>query len=95
MMMMMVMMVIIDDNDDHHDIPVTGGKWNRLDAVSAEHNQLWVACVAVHDQQVEDRYCGPEDLQLLLEIQFQLSNEVFHLLNLVFNLKECDINLQV
>ena len=74
---------------------MAGGQWDGLDAVSAEHNQLGVACVAVHDQQVEDRYCGPEDLQLLLEIQFQLSNEVFHLLNLVFNLKECDINLQV
>ena len=47
--------------------PVAGGEGDGLDAVSAEDDQLRVGRLAVHDQQVQDRHRGAEDLQFLLQ----------------------------
>ena len=46
---------------------MTGGEGDGLDAVSAENDQLRVGRLAVHDQQVQDRHRGAEDLQFLLQ----------------------------
>ena len=46
---------------------MAGGEGNGLDAVSAENDQLRVGRLAVHDQQVQDRHRGAEDLQFLLQ----------------------------
>ena len=48
---------------------MAGGEWYGLDAVSAEHDQLWVARLAVDDQQVEDWDGRAKDLQLLLKVR--------------------------
>ena len=47
---------------------MAGGEWDGLDAVSAEYDQLWVARLPVHDEQVEDWHRRTEDLQLLLQV---------------------------
>ena len=46
---------------------MTGGEGDGLDAVSAENDQLRIGRLAVHDQQVQDRHRGAEDLQFLLQ----------------------------
>ena len=46
---------------------MAGGEGDGLDAVSAENDQLRVGRLAVHDQQVQDRHRGAEDLQFLLQ----------------------------
>ena len=46
---------------------MAGGEGDGLDAVSAEDDQLGVGRLAVHDQQVQDRHRGAENLQFLLQ----------------------------
>ena len=46
---------------------MAGGEGDGLDAVSAENDQLGVGRLAVHDQQVQDRHRGAEDLQFFLQ----------------------------
>ena len=55
-------------DDDELLVPVAGGEWDGLDAVSAEHDQLWVARLTVDDQQIENWDSWSKDLQLLLQV---------------------------